>query len=627
MKHLFKQLIYGGVVLAPMFLLTGCVTDDYSDLDNIDLTMGLGSDGLGVKLGNSDILLKDILSVDENVKTDENNLYYLVESGSTDFDLKIKPLTVDLGIPELETNVPVLEYNGVKEQLQQILPIVPETEQGILIMQEYNFLPMGYAESNKQNTDFKVEGISDDVNEINWVTFDPQVVTISVHEDKSRPEVLFGIEEVSDVKLYLPKEIRVSGCSSKWSYKKVNLTVEGREEEYYELTPNAGVTFRPDSHGNIDICDVTVAGSDINRKIEHGQNLQISSQIIMEGRVDFHVTGDFYMKSTDYMSIKLAFSHPASIDIKKVNGKFDPEVDVTDIEPIKVFDDLPDFLQDEDVKVSVTNPTLKFSADLTQVPVDFDFGATLTAVKEQGENPFERPVVLPTLPVSMKQMSTLYYYQDRDKGPYDPSDAQPAYNRNGYVPNLSDLIKELPDEIDVDLRNRQISMHQNDYTLDMGRNYNAKANYDIYVPFEFDKDLSIVYRDTTDSFGSDLEDYAAHGLNITAKVKNSIPLALNLTLVALDADGNEIESVKFVPDVVKIKAGTGDNAKPVEDVLNIEAKLDDPNDLKLIDGLTFVVTADGSQNGDAKRQLVSNQFIRLDEIRIRLKGQVIADFN
>lgn len=620
MKHFFKQLIYGGVVLAPAFLLTGCITDEYSDLDNIDLTVGLGSDGLGVKLGNADILLKDILSVDENVKTDDNSLYYLVESGSTDFDVKIKPLTVDLGIPELEMNVPVLEYDNVYEQfIENVvnqIPGVPHPSYGddIHVMQEYMFMPMGMAQSDKQSTDFKVEGISDDVNKINWVTFDPQVVTISVEEDKSRPEVKFGIEEVSNVKITLPKEIRVVDCDDNWSFEKVG--------DKYVLTPNPGAQFKPDSHGKIDICDVTVGGSDVNEEIEHGQDLHIQRQIVMEGKVDFHVTDDFVMEKNDYMSIKLAFSHPEKIDIREVNGRFDPEVDVTDFDPINVFDDLPDFLQDRDVKVSVTNPTLKFSADLTDVPVAFDFGATLSSVKN-GENGFNRPVVLPSLTAMEHQVNTLYYYQDKVKGPYDPNVAKPAFDAKGYVENLSDLIKELPDHIDVNLRDKQIRMHQNDYTLEMGHNYKAKASYDIYVPFEFDKDLTIVYRDTTDSFGSDLEDYAAHGVSISAKVKNSIPLSLNLTLVALDAQGEELTTVDF-PKNVKVKAGTGDNAHPVEDELVLEAKLANPNDLKEIDRLTFLVTADGAEAGG---QLVSNQFLRLDDIRVRLKGQVIADFN
>lgn len=50
----FKQWFYVGAVCAGSVLLTtGCVDSDY-DLDNIDLTMGLGSEGLSVKLGNTE---------------------------------------------------------------------------------------------------------------------------------------------------------------------------------------------------------------------------------------------------------------------------------------------------------------------------------------------------------------------------------------------------------------------------------------------------------------------------------------------------------------------------------------------------------------------------------------------
>lgn len=51
-------------------MLTSCLDDSY-DLNKVDLTMGLGSDGLAVTLGNTEnILLNDILDTDESVKLD-----------------------------------------------------------------------------------------------------------------------------------------------------------------------------------------------------------------------------------------------------------------------------------------------------------------------------------------------------------------------------------------------------------------------------------------------------------------------------------------------------------------------------------------------------------------------------
>ena len=61
LKHL---LLLGMLCAGSAVLTTGCVSDDY-DLDNLDMTMGLGSDGLKLKLGTTQqIMLNDILDLD-----------------------------------------------------------------------------------------------------------------------------------------------------------------------------------------------------------------------------------------------------------------------------------------------------------------------------------------------------------------------------------------------------------------------------------------------------------------------------------------------------------------------------------------------------------------------------------
>ena len=57
--------------------LTACVDDSYDASKDIDMTMGLGSQGLQLKLGNTEnIMLADLLEEDENLKTDAQHTYY-----------------------------------------------------------------------------------------------------------------------------------------------------------------------------------------------------------------------------------------------------------------------------------------------------------------------------------------------------------------------------------------------------------------------------------------------------------------------------------------------------------------------------------------------------------------------
>lgn len=61
---------------------TSCSIDDTYDLDKeFDMTVGLGSEGLSLRLGNTEhVMLNDVLDIEDNdlVETDGQNLYYLV---------------------------------------------------------------------------------------------------------------------------------------------------------------------------------------------------------------------------------------------------------------------------------------------------------------------------------------------------------------------------------------------------------------------------------------------------------------------------------------------------------------------------------------------------------------------
>lgn len=611
MKHSFiKQFLYGGVLLAPAFLLTGCIDNSYGDLDDIDLTMGLGSDGLGVKLGNTEkIMLDDILSVDESVKLDGNNLYYLVENGNTDFEVNIDPLSVDLAIPDLTMKMYVLKYEDVKSQFEDFAQISLPDGLPIPIEKGSGFLPTGFADSKETKSTFTVEDISRDIKQINWVSFTPTEVALKLHERKS-DNVKFGIEELRNMVITLPEVLHVTAYSSdRWTYDAENHTLTQRGELKLQ-------------NGDLTICKVTVDKADVNKTIGTDRTVTINSDIKMQGDVDFSVTEDFNMVPGDYVDVQLEFGHGKDLNIREVNGRFNPVVD-PDLTTIDIAENLPDFLKDEGVKVSVANPTLKFTANLQEVPIGFNFGAKLTAVKE-GTDGFSKLVSLPRVAIKNNKNSLIYYHQG--DAPYDPEVAEiPASAETRRVNNLSDLIETLPDYISVNLRDEQIKLLDEDYTIQMGHDYKASAAYDIYVPFEFDKGLTIVYKDSTNSIGEDLEDYAAHGLRVSAKVQNTIPLGLKLNIMAHDANNRPVPGITFTP--ASVKPGTGDINRPVESELAIEGALSDPYQLGKIDHFVFDITADASQNGDAVRQLLSTQYVRLADIRVRLKGQVIANFN
>ena len=240
---------------------------------------------------------------------------------------------------------------------------------------------------------------------------------------------------------------------------------------------------------------------------------------------------------------------------------------------------------------------------------------------KKGEGAFKKNVVLPQTQVSPNKRNVVYYSETGT--PYDPEVASiPADAQKAKAENLSDLIEQLPDEIRVDLGNGHLNVQQKPYSITLGKTYKASAEYRVFVPFQFDRGLTIVYNDSTDSMGDDLKDYAAEGIQIDAVAESTIPLDLVATVTAYDVNGKVIPGIQF--DQVKVAASDGTALK--ESPLSIKATLTDPTLLQKMDRVKFSVKAANNVN-DKVHELRSTQYLRIKDIRLRLAGKVTADFN
>lgn len=63
--------------------------------------------------------LNNIIDVDETVKLDNSNFYYLVEDGETDFNVSVENVNAKFENTNIRTNQPVLTFDGVLEQMDQ----------------------------------------------------------------------------------------------------------------------------------------------------------------------------------------------------------------------------------------------------------------------------------------------------------------------------------------------------------------------------------------------------------------------------------------------------------------------------------------------------------------------------
>lgn len=628
---LFKHLLVTGMLCAGTTLLfTGCIDDSY-DLDKVDLTMKLNTDGLGVKLGNTDLIaLADILDEDETVKTEANGLYYLVKDGTSNFNVKVDNMTTSFNDTKLDMNTPVLQYNDVYEQLRNAG--IPVTH-GSTLPIPADFEMHGSAEGD-QKVDFSITGVSD-VKQVKTIDLQKSKVALTLTEANKPASLNLGVTRLKNVRLYLPKILGVTDVAPGWELKEGNVLVytgNGGTYNYNRNNPeicsvylNKVVLDQTEHKGKVENGNIELTPAELNIRMT-------AEQVFFENRAGRELS----MNVGDQASVRLDIKVPNNVlNISQVTGIFNPAID-PDNERIDVSNDLPDFLQDKEVRIVATNPTIRFHANMSTLPVGIDMRGTLTAVKENGafENGATTKVVKLDKGVMEMGRDNYVYYCNQGNTPYDPEGAKAGAATVKNTANIGDLITELPDYLEVDLKNNQINVKNEYYTVQLGRDYHVDADYSVFVPFEFDRGLKVVYNDSTESMHSDLKDLSATGtLEVVADAYNTIPLELLVGLKAVDVDGNEVP-VEFNTAEAHVAPGDGStytmngevkqrSGSEVMTPIKITAKLDDKDLLSRIDKLCFNIHADAT----GSNKLVSTQYLKLNNIKIKLHAGVIADFN
>lgn len=628
---LFKHLLVTGMLCAGTTLLfTGCIDDSY-DLDKVDLTMKLNTEGLGVKLGNTDLIaLADILDEDETVKTEANGLYYLVKDGTSNFNVKVDNMTTSFNDTKLDMDAPVLQYNDVYEQLETAgVPVVD----GKPLPIPADFEMHGSAEGN-QKIDFSITDVND-VKEVKTIDLYKSKVALTLTEANHPATLNLGVTRLKNIRLYLPKFLGVTDVAPGWELKEGNVlvyTLNGGTYNYNRNNPeicsvylNKVALDQTKNNGKVENGSIELTPAELNIKMT-------AEQVYFENRAGRELS----MNVGDQASVRLDIKVPNNVlNINQVTGIFNPAIN-PDNERIDVSNDLPDFLQDKDVRIVATNPTIRFHANMSTLPVGIDLRGTLTAVKENGAFENGAPTKVVKLDKGVMEMGrdNYVYYCNQGNTPYDPEGAKAGAATVKNTANIGDLITELPDYLEVNLKNNQINVKNEYYTVQLGRDYHVDADYSVFVPFEFDRGLKVVYNDSTESMHSDLKDLSATGtLEVTADAYNTIPLELLVGLKAVDVDGNEVP-VEFNTTEAHVVPGDGStytmngevkqrSGSEVMTPIKITAKLDDKDLLSRIDKLCFNIHADAT----GSNKLVSTQYLKLNNIKIKLHAGVIADFN
>lgn len=589
LKH---HLLPSALLVAGFLTLTGCTNNDY-DLNNVDATMGFGSESLVIPNSSTkDIPLKDVLDLKEGgcVVTDAagNYLFQLAGGDVEAAYPNISPIILDVtNVFDGDISLSSTAASGAKARR------APGSSLHI---------------ASPKVMMFEYHGNDRAVKSLNEAEIDETTTNnISIRLDFSN--ISAAVSNIESATLTLPAYLSIS-------------QVNGNSN---------GV---PTLNGS----KVTVTGISTARPLElilKTQKLDFTNQndhgslIIKNGAIDLtgyfsialqcNVTGAMPDNPTIKAKIGVA---DRTITMRSATGIFDPTINLSSLGEVDVTG-LPDFLDDDDVVADLDNPQILLTVN-NNMDVAATVSATVISTKEGREL---ARVTLPEMSVAKNGLSKICICRQKT------SELTQQYGEaNVYaVSNLSTLINRIPDHIKI----VDVNAHAKPEvaTIEFGREYQVKPSYKVNAPLAFGENANIVYEDSFTGWNDDIDELdLAEGtyIEVTANVENKVPAYLTVKAYPVDAQGNKIEDKLLIEIPDEVAASTdGTTAVTTPITMKITPKV--KNSLKQLDGLVFRLEGSAkSANGNKVTGISLNErehTLKLNDIKVKIVGKIIGDFN
>lgn len=583
MERKLKNHAVVGICALGLIGLNSCLkVDETYDLDkDFDMTITVGGDLTVPGSSTEKIVLGDLLDLEENSVIRVNNAsgdYFLVQEGDRN--------STDVNVPGVDINM-LGSFTGVNVSVS-VTPFSNGSNNETKIAFDKDITIN--VSKNDVTSDIKdITGADTYCSKDTYLMFTKSGVDFNARlEEGYTLEFPDYIELESD-----DKDWKVEG--NKMILTKVGgLEIDEYTRIYFQIT---GVNFKDENGNGVNDAKFKYNDND-NSSITLGGFVKLDGGIFVSAEGS---TGGYINLGANIHSENMIF--------RSVTAVVDPKVDI-EIDPIRI-DDLPDFLSDNNVVLDLTDPRIYITLT-NPSPVSVDVNATLKSYKNnisQGTAALENI----NIPKNCEDY-TICVNQNKDR--WDDTDNM-MYVK---VENMSDLIKNIPDRIE--LTDVVTSVVSEEVTIDLGINYTIITDYKVDTPLQFGPDTRIEYTENMDGWDADLEDMEFDRVEASMNVINEIPLGVRMTAKAIDVDGNVLENVKVDMDV-EIKAGA--IGAPTEQNVKFTLTTDDGK-IAGLDGIEISVVA-SVDNSVSDVTLNENQTMQFTEIKLKLVGGITMDLN
>ena len=581
-----RPLIAAALLLTSFGITTSCIDNSYDLNKDIDMTISAGGEHLAIPVGYT-----EKITLDKIIELDEGDDLQIVDG---EYHLLKKD-----NIDETNTSVKLVT---VEESLNPIEPIKVLNNQEYDIKHEVLFENIG----TEDVIEAQAHGIDKAVIEIGSLTADtPTKLTLSFKIETTNT-IMYDRVTIGNMTITFPDFIKFEGGQSGLNGQTLTIT----NEIIYKNNP----TFTK---------SLSIAKYSFGEKYGDGNKIKEENGDrilkIEEEKITIKTNGIVYgAQGSGSLSITPTVTL-AEMAVSEVYGTIQPDIDVkpTEVE----LNNLPDFLQDDEIRLDITNPVFSFNAN-NPLNTDVEMDGVLTGYKDGKVTKIVKigsgnGGASITLKPSGDKQQTISIVRDEQT-------VVEANATKVVVPNLNDIIETIPDHIIVELK-PSVQTEQY-YTVNLGQDYTLNSAYDIDIPLSFGSNLKIVYEETLDNFDLDLEDVDIKKAVLSINAVNTIPLAMEIkndNVSALDANGNVIKDIDVTVEGTITESKDGKTE--VSSALNVNLNETAEGAISKLDGLKLKITAVPGQATDV--QLLSTQWMQLKDMKLKIPNGIKVDLN
>ncbi|WP_417139957.1 hypothetical protein [Phocaeicola sp.] len=579
-----RPFIATALLLTSLGVTTSCIDNSYDLNKDIDMTVNVGGEHLAIPVGYTEqITLDKIIELDEGDDLQlVNGEYHLLKSDKID---------------ETNTSVKMVTVNASSNPINSIKVINDRT-----YPQPEDVTVENIESEGSVNTE--AHGIDEAVIEIGSLTANtPAKLTLSFEINKTS-SISYSDVTIDKMTITFPDFIKFEEGQSGLNGQVLTISNKTLSSSTYTIDLYISKYVFGEKYG--DGNKVKEENGDRIIKIEN-QKITVKTDVTVH---QARGTGSLSITPTAIL---------AAMTVSEVNGTIKPDMDVkpTEVE----LTNLPDFLQDEEVKLDITNPVFSFKAnnplneeiEMDGIMTGYKNGKVTKTVKIGSGN---GGVPIKLKPSGNKQQTISIVRNEKTVVETGATKV--------IVPNLNDIIETIPDRISVELKP---AVKTDDYyTVNLGQDYVLNSEYNIDIPLSFGSGLKIVYEETIDDFDLDLEDVDIKKAIISITADNTIPLKMeikNENVSALDVNGNKITDINVTVEGTITESKDGKSIATSQ--LNINLVSTKEGAISKLDGLFFKVTAVPGQATDV--QLLSSQWMQLKDMKLKIPNGIKVDLN